>query len=215
MNRLFAQAALSAVALGVAGGARGEILRWQIAGAYQSVDGAPPGFLSGLGVGDTFNIDLTFETDTIQSEAFDRDSASYSVELSNYSPFSLRTRFGDGGDVTIVGADTPVMLFDVFDNEPGDGITASVSPVPVPADGRGVPSFISLSFGVMGSESLWSTTEPQTDIQLFDFGAGSLTMTYEGGSATATVVSWQTTVVPAPAGAWLLLVGMAACRRRR
>lgn len=215
LNRDAARPALAVIALSLTGGAHAEVLRWQIAGAYQMVDGAPPGLLAPLGVGDTFNIDLRFDTDTIQSAGADRGSASYSALLSPSSAFVFRNRLSGGADLSTVGIGAPAVFFDVFDNEPGDGITAMLSPVAVPSDGRGKAPVVSLSFGVTGSDSLWDGVAPQTGIQYPDFLSGTLTMTYPGGSATATIVSWHTTVIPMPGSLTVMGAGLLLARRRR
>jgi hypothetical protein len=179
------------------------------------VDGAPPGLLAPLGVGDTFNIDLRFDAGTIQGAGAGRDSASYSALLSPSSAFIFRNRLSGGADYSTVGIGAPAVFFDVIDNEPGDGITAMVGPVGVPSDGRGKTPFVSLSFGVTGLGSLWDGVAPQTDIQYPDFLSGTLTMTYPGGSATATIVSWHTTVIPSPGSLTVMGAGMLFARRRR
>lgn len=210
-HQIAGRVALAAVAFCVAGSAGAEPLRWQIAGIYQEVDGAPPGPLAALGVGDTFTLNLYFDSDDVQTVGNDRDTGSYGVLMSPSEDFSFKTNFFGGASHTIQGIGNPAMFFDILDNEPGDGVQASINPIGV----RGKTPVVGIEFGLMGAESLWDGTDLRTSFQLADFLGGSLTMTYPNGSATATLVSWQTTVIPGPGAAALLALGVIAMKNPR
>ncbi|MCB9848956.1 MAG: hypothetical protein H6814_11135 [Phycisphaeraceae bacterium] len=203
------------VACSLLSSAHAEVLRWQVAGIYQDVTGTPPGALAPLATGDTFNLNIYFDSDTVQTVGADRDSASYGAVLATSSDVSLRTNFFGGGQLLQTGSGSPAVFFDIFDNEPGDRIEAMIGQIGVPVGRNGKSPVVSMSFSAMGADSLWDGAGPQTDIQFPDFLSGAATLSYPGGSATALLVSWQTTVIPSPGSLPALGIGLWVLRRRR